>query len=202
MSILVILFIVAAFAVFSGVIVAAPRILLRPQLKERLWQLRDEIYDARRDCTFPYDNEAVGALILRVEAAIQVADELTPARMVSAMLLARNMDESVKERIRSLNKPDLSGLTVEQVEIFQKFNGRLVVQVSSLPLLGTWIGLLLVVVLGPFFVLAAVITIFSTRAQNKSKTILNEQRIWVEGLAYEFSQEPRVTRPRRHFVGV
>lgn len=202
MSTFAIFVIFLGFFFFSGVIVMVPRTLLRPQLKERLWQLRDEAYDARRQGLFPYEDPAIGSLIWRIEGAIRIADELTLARVFVVLWLARKMPPEEKEMALSISRPNLEKLTVPQIEKYQELDRRFTSTVSTMPLLGTWLGLSVLIVLIPIVMVAWIISAFSSTVERKTENVLVEQRIRVEGIAFELSQERRMRKPRGRMAGV
>lgn len=198
MSFLAISFVLLSVVIFAGVILAAPRLLLRPQLKERLRQLRDEAYDSRQYGEFPFGQGAIEAFIARVDAAIEISDELTPIRIISVLWIGRKLSEDDRKTIEAMHRPDLTGLNPGQIERYGKLDFRFHILVVALPLLGTWLGLLTLLVTGPILALIAGINVLSATAQRKTESVLSEQRIRVEGMAFELSQD---SRPRRHLIG-
>ena len=201
MGTLMILIIAMGFAMFLGVIFLTPRILLRPLLKERLWSLRDEAYDARRRGDFPFENKAIAVLIWRIEASILVIDEFTPSRIVTVLWLSRRMSDEDRRKIKALSEPDLSGLDDKQVEQYRAINRRFSIVASSMPVLGSWTGIVAFVVLAPIIVIVGgAASVFSSRAEKRTISALSEQRLRVEGVAYELSQESIGSRHRPHLI--
>jgi len=202
MATLLILVLIVSAAFLAVVVLLAPRILLRPQLKERLSELRDEIYDARRSGEFPYEDQAIDTLIRRIDSFVRVADEFTPVRIAVALWLSRNMSDLDKQKIRALSEPDTTGLSADQLLHYQAVEKRFVVLASSMPILGTWTGIIAFTAVTPFILVGIAITLLSTRAQNRTSHLMSEQRLRVEGIAYEFSLDPKNRSHRGHLIGV
>lgn len=190
-------------AAFAGIILATPRFLIRPRLRERFEQLRDEVYDGRRSGQLPFDHPAIDSLIERAETATELVDELTFARVAVVLWLSRSVSEEEKSEISALVRPQLDGLDSEQIKLYQKYDQRFYFLIGVTPLFGTWLGIAVSMVSAPIVPIIIGILALSSRfhvkAEDAQGSYLGRR---VEEAAYELNQEPLLSRPRRHFIGV
>ncbi len=185
---LVLLLLVGSFVVFATVLASIPRLLVRPAIRSSLWKLRDEVFDARRRGTLSDTHRAPIALTRRIEDVIAIADDVTVVRMLLAYPAAKKLPDSVKAEMAAWLDPDLTGLDLEQIDIYRAFEKRFNTQVLVLPVAGTWLGWLIALVsLLPLTALG-VIAIFSKRAHDVIREEAHDRRITTEEVAYELSR--------------
>jgi len=75
------------------------------RLRQKLWPLRDELFDGIRNGEFK-DPEQPRRLLEMVEITIAVADDLRPVRMAFLMALRRNLPSEPDRKVFELSEAD------------------------------------------------------------------------------------------------
>jgi hypothetical protein len=181
---------VVGFAAFFIAMVAAlPRLLLRPLVRSSLWSLRDEIFDARRNGSLPWDQAAPKVLILQIEGFIGVLDEMTFGRFLVALPGIRRMSAEERAESRAFFTADLSEFDGPARDCYRSFERRFQLQALLTPFVSSWLGIVMVamiLLLSPVVVLIGAIAAFSRRTQINLRKFSHEGLAFTEDAVFEF----------------
>jgi hypothetical protein len=182
--------------VFAVVVCLFPRLIVQPAIRSELWRLRDRVFDSEIAGDLPCNDLSVAMLIGRMEAAIKASDELTPGRLAFAAYTRRRLSDSDRAKIESAFTADLSNLSPMELERYAAFDRQLGRIIVAAPFVGTWVGILILVLVSPFLLLAGLVYAVNDRAASRARTVMREQREVSEEFAWELSLTPPVSRRR------
>ena len=164
-DLVIVLGFIALGVVGGGLLVAfitLPRWLMRSLHRHRLWRFRDHVALEILDGTLP-SHPASWALLNSIEASIECDHRISVLRVWLFRPTYRRLSSEARERVLRRFEPALGTLTGGERKLISDRRERLSVLRTGSALLGSWIGLALVILALPRVVPQVVADVRSAR---------------------------------------